>query len=94
MLAFVVAVSVTDPPASGSGELVASEMENLPTSFRAPLTGAAGNTAVVGWHPELAIAVTSPADEQQPECLRIRLFSLRGVKVSLRGGGMAFPLGA
>jgi len=32
-------------------------MENLPTSFRAPLTGAAGNTAVVGWHPELAIAV-------------------------------------
>src|ERR1700683_2354489 len=34
---------------------------------------------------------TSPAAEQRPECLRISLFSLRGVKVSLRGVEWHFP---
>jgi hypothetical protein len=44
-LAFVVAVTVTDPPASGYDELVASEMENpSPAAGNACVAGAAAAT--------------------------------------------------
>src|ERR1700722_3159653 len=38
--------------------------------IRAPLAGAAGHTAVVGWYQEAAIAVTPPAAEEGRQILR------------------------